>query len=189
MRAPTIARVAALAASIAAGAAAGNGQTTVARAIDPATSQATFSIEHIFVSRVHGTVPILEGTVTLPPGSSIPQSVTATLDASRLNTGDPDQSAGVRGPDYFDVAKYPTWSFTSTKIVASGPNAFSVDGTLTMHGVARPEHLDVTVSGNPAEPRYHAVGHVERHAFGMHGAVLDPAIGAVADISLDVNLK
>ncbi len=162
---------------------------TVERAIDPAKSTAQFGVQHIFVERVTGTVPIVSGAVTLPEGSAIPTAVTAVLDPARIASGDRDRDASLESPDYFDVKVFPTWTFVSTKIAPSGASAFGMDGTLTIHGVARPEHLDVVVRGDAAHPSYHATGHLDRHAFGMKGARLDPVIGNVVDLTLDVTLK
>ena len=161
------------------------GQATDQHAIDPAKSTAQFSIEHIFVDRVTGSVPVLSGTVTFAPGTTMPESVSAALDATRLRTDERDRDASLTGPDYFDTRRFPTWTFTSTKITPTGPAAFTMDGLLTMHGVAQPEHLDVVVRDG-AHPLYHAVGRIDRHAFGMRGARLDPVIGNTADVTLDI---
>ena len=58
-----------------------------ARAIDPAHSHAQFSVSHIWVERVTGTVPILSGSVTLAEGSVIPTDVTAVLDPAAGRAG------------------------------------------------------------------------------------------------------
>ncbi|MGH7727298.1 MAG: YceI family protein [Vulcanimicrobiaceae bacterium] len=158
------------------------------RAIDAAHSSAQFGVQHIFVERVTGAVPIQSGTVVLEGGSAIPRSVSAVLDASRITTGDPDQTAALRGPDFFDAARFPTWTFVGTAIVPRGANAFGLDGMLTMHGVTQPEHLDVTVAGDAEHPVYTAVGHVDRHAFGMSVTRLDPVIGGTVDVTLTVVL-
>jgi polyisoprenoid-binding protein YceI len=164
-------------------------QTTERRAIDPAKSSATFGVQHIFVERVTGSVPIASGEVELSSGSLIPLSFSAVLDPARMNSGDPDRDASLESPDYFDTKKFPTWTFASTKIVPAGPAAFRAEGTLTMHGVAQAETLDVSVRGDAAHPLYRAVGHVDRRAFALKGTRLDPVIGNVADITLDVVLK
>jgi polyisoprenoid-binding protein YceI len=165
------------------------GDSTEQRSIDPDKSKAQFTINHIFVDHVTGTVPIVNGSVNLPKESSIPVSAAAVLDARRLNTGDRDRDASLQSPDYFDVKEFPTWRFSSTKIVPSGPAAFEMDGMLTVHGVAQLEHLDVAVGGDASHPIYHAVGHIDRRAFGMKGTRLDPVIGNVADVALDIVLK
>jgi len=177
------------AAALAASAGAARADGGEARAIDPLKSKAQFSVAHIFVERVTGRIPIQSGEVTLVAGSPIPLEVTAVLDPARIDSGDPDRDKSLESPDYFDVAKFPTWTFASTKIVATGPSAFGMDGTLTIHGVTQPEHLDVNVNGDVAHPFYHATGHIDRQAFEMKGTRLDPVIGKVADVTLDVVLK
>ncbi len=177
------------AAAIALSAGAARAGEAETRSIDPLKSKAQFSIAHIFVEHVTGRVPIVSGEVNLSPGSAIPLAVTAVLDPARIDSGDPDRDKSLESPDYFDVAKFPTWTFASTKIVPAGPAAFGMDGTLTIHGVSQAEHLDVSVSGDAAHPLYHASGHIDRQVFGMKGTRLDPAIGKVADVTLDIVLK
>lgn len=159
------------------------------RQIDIARSSATFNVQHIWVENVTGTVAIERGSVTLEPDSMIPQAAAAVLDATRIKTDEPDRDRALMSPDFFDAAKYPRWTFTSTKIIPKGANAFEMDGDLTLHGQTQPEVLEVTVTGTPAHPHYHAVGHIDRHAFGMAHTRLDPTIGSVVTITLDVELE
>lgn len=159
------------------------------RAIDANKSKAQFSVKHIWVERVIGTVPILSGSVTLAPGSVIPTGVTAVLDATRIATDEPDRDKALESPDFFDAKKFPMWTFVSTKIAPKGSNAFEMDGNLTVHGVAQLEHLDVTVSGDVAHPVYRATSEIDRHAFGMTVTRLDPTIGGTADVTLDITLR
>jgi len=160
-----------------------------ARAIDVAKSKATFGVQHIYVTRVSGTVPIIGGTVTLPPNGTLPISITAELDPGKISSGDPDRDGALMSPDFFNVKAFPTWTFTSTKITSISTTAFGVDGTLTLHGVTVPEHLDVTVQGDAAHPVYRAIGHIDREAFHMPVTRLDPVIGKIADVTLDIILK
>jgi polyisoprenoid-binding protein YceI len=161
----------------------------VARAIDPVKSKATFGVQHIYVTRVTGTVPIIGGTVSLPPNGTLPLAITADLDPGKIKSGDPDRDGALVSPDFFNVKAFPTWTFTSTKITPVSATAFGVDGTLTLHGVTAPEHLDVTVQGDATHPVYHAVGHIDRQAFHMSVTRLDPVIGKIVDVTLDIVLK
>ena len=158
-------------------------------AIDVAKSKAAFSVQHIWVERVSGTLPIVSGTVVLPADSVIPASLTAELDPSKVSSGDRDRDASLVSADFFDVKNYPAWTFSSTKITPVNATAFGVDGTLTLHGVGVSEHLDVTVRGDAAHRVYHAVGHIDRKAFHMAVSRLDPVIGNTVDVTLDVVLK
>lgn len=157
--------------------------------IDTSRSSAHFSVQHIWVERVTGTVPILGGTVTVQPGSLIPESASAVLDATQIQTGEPDRDKSLESSDFFDAANFPHWTFASTRVVVKGPSAFEMDGDLTIHGVAQPETLIVTLGGTPEHPVYHAQASINRHAFGMARTRLDPTIGEVVDVALDITLK
>lgn len=165
------------------------GADGVTHAIDPAKSKASFSVQHIFVDRVTGAVAIASGAVVLAPDTLIPSSVTAELAAETVKSGDDDRDGALRGPDFFDAKAFPRWTFASTKITPTSATSFGVDGTLTIRGTPQPEHLDVTVLGDPAHPRYHAVGRIDRKAFHLPVTRLDPVIGTAVDVILDIVTK
>jgi polyisoprenoid-binding protein YceI len=169
--------------------AAATGARATSRAIDPAQSSAVFSVSHIWVERVKGTVPISSGSVVLAPDSAIPIAVTAVLDATRIATDEPDRDRSLESPGFFDAQKFPRWTFASTTITPKGSKAFEMDGNLTIHGVTQPERLNVTAGGTPAQPLYLATGEIDRHAFGMAVTRLDPTIGNSVEITLNVALK
>jgi polyisoprenoid-binding protein YceI len=160
---------------------------TVVRAIDAAHSEARFCVAHLWVERVCGTIAIVSGSATFGASPLVPVAVSATLDPSTVDTGTPDRDAALRSPDFFDVRKFPAWTFASTRIVPTASGAFAMDGTIAIHGVTRPVRLTVTV-GSSAAPQYHAVGQLDRHAFGMAVTRLDPTIGGTVDVTLDVRL-
>ncbi len=160
----------------------------VVLSIDSGKSTATFSVSHIFVERVEGTVAIAAGTIDLPEGSTVPTRGVATLDASRLHTDEPDRDAALRGSQWFDVARFPTWTFTSTTIVPTA-SGFTMQGFLTIHGVTQSEKLDVVTRGTGDRPTYRATARIDRHAFGMEKTRLDPVIGNLVDVTLDISVK
>ena len=128
------------------------------RAIDPAHSHAQFSVSHIWVEHVTGTIPIVDGSVTLEPGSLVPTAAAGTFDPAKVSTGEPDRDRSLASPDFFDAQKYPRWTFVSTSVVSKGGDAFEMDGELTIHGVTRPVRLNASALGNPAHPEYRATG-------------------------------
>jgi polyisoprenoid-binding protein YceI len=154
------------------------------RAIDPAQSRAQFSVSHIWVEHVAGTIPIVDG-----PGSLVPTAATATFDPAKVSTGEPDRDRSLASPDFFDAQKYPRWTFASTSVVSKGADAFEMDGDLTIHGVTRPVRLNASVLGTAAHPEYRATGQIDRHQFGMAVTRLDPTIGTTVDLTIDVTLK
>ncbi len=132
--------------------------TIQTRAIDVAKSTAQLGVQHVFVERVTGTVPIANGSVRLAAHSPIPVSATAVLDATMITRGDRDQTSALRNSDFFDTKRFPKWTFTSTAVTPHGSTAFGLDGMLTIHGVTQPEHLNVTVRGDADNPVYQATG-------------------------------
>ena len=154
-------------------------------AIDPSHSTAMFSVQHIFVEKVEGKVPIARGSIELPEGTLVPTHVSAVLDGTKLKTDDEDRDGALRSDDWFDTKNFPTWTFESTQITATA-TGFTMVGMLTIHGVAKEETLSVIASGTQANPVYHATCKIDRHAFGMKTTRLDAAIGGMVDITLDI---
>ncbi len=161
----------------------------VVRSIDPTRSNATFTVKHIFVSHVSGSIPIVAGRVVLSPNSLVPLQVRATLDPNGVHTDSTDRDAALRGPEFFDVKKFPTWTFASTAIVAHGNAAFTMDGVLTIHGVPQHERLNVTIGGDAAHPVYRATGTIDRRAFGMAVTRLDPVIGGTVEVTIEAAIR
>lgn len=155
-------------------------------AIDAAHARVTFTVTHIYVQHVTGTVPLVAGTITLPPGGTVPTAVSATFDATRVETGDQDRDADLQGPDWFDTKRFPAWTFVSTAITPGTGGAFLVDGTLTVHGVAQPVRLTATTTRGLPHPAYHATATLDRHAFAMRRTPIDGLIGNDVAIALDV---
>jgi polyisoprenoid-binding protein YceI len=112
--------------------------------IDSAHSSAGFSVSHLVVSEVDGHFGKTEGTVVLDEKNLSKSSVEATIDATTIDTREPKRDAHLKSPDFFDVAKYPTITFKSTKFQKAGKDKYKVTGDLTLHGVTKPVVLDVT---------------------------------------------
>jgi polyisoprenoid-binding protein YceI len=67
----------------------------------------------------------------------------------------------LRSADFFDVAKYPTMTFVSKKVVRTGKDKLKVTGNLTLHGVTREVALDVE---GPSQESKDPWGNIRRGA-------------------------
>ena len=116
---------------------------TATYSIDPAHSEADFSIRHMAISTVHGRFSLKSGTIQLDPTKVTNSSVEAVIDVSSVNTGTPPRDKHLNSPDFFDTAKYPTATFKSSSVKQSG-EGYDVAGDLTLHGVTKPVtlHMD-----------------------------------------------
>ena len=111
--------------------------------IDPVHSSAQFSVRHMMVSNVRGEFAKLSGTVVYDPKNPQASSVEATIDATSINTHEPQRDEHLKSPDFFDVAKYPTLTFKSSKVEKAGEGKLRVTGDLTIHGVTKQVVLEV----------------------------------------------
>jgi polyisoprenoid-binding protein YceI len=113
--------------------------------IDPAHSEVSFVVRHLVVSKVRGRFDRFSGTIVTDQdlGRS---SVTVVVDASSINTNEPNRDNHVRSADFLDVESFPDITFRSTAVRSDG-GRFYVDGELTIRGATRPVTLDVEVNG------------------------------------------
>jgi polyisoprenoid-binding protein YceI len=111
--------------------------------IDPVHSSAQFSVRHMMVSNVRGEFAKVTGTVVYDPKNPKASSVEATIDATTVNTHEPRRDEDLKGPNFFDVAKFPTLTFKSKKVEKAGEGKLRVTGDLTIHGVTKQVVLDV----------------------------------------------
>ena len=110
--------------------------------IDPAHTRVEFAVKHMMVSTVRGDFTKVSGTVTLDDKDLRKSSVHATIEAASITTGVDKRDAHLRSPDFFDVTKFPTLTFKSTK-VEKAKDGYTLHGELTMHGVTKPIVLEV----------------------------------------------
>jgi len=111
--------------------------------IDSSHTQTGFSVKHFTISNVRGDFDKTAGKVVIDEADITKSTVEATIDVVTISTRDAKRDGHLKGPDFFDVAKFPTITFKSTKVEKAGEN-LKVTGDLTMHGVTKPVVLDVT---------------------------------------------
>jgi polyisoprenoid-binding protein YceI len=153
-------------------------------------SSVTLSVSRFLGAKITGTIPIESARVVTSGGAAAPLSVSATVDAAQLNTHDPQRDAQLRGGRFFDVALYPTISFTSERITATGPDTFTIDGRLTMRGVTHDLQLDGHFAGLRTDAQgkqhatYEATGSFHRSDYGMTYA--RPIVGNNVQLNVDI---
>jgi polyisoprenoid-binding protein YceI len=138
-------RLGALALAFSAVAAAGLGAEETFT-LDKNHSKVGFKIRHI-VSKVEGRFRDYEGVIRIDRNNPAASKVELTIQTASIDTGTADRDNHLRSADFFDVAKYPTMTFKSTKVEAKGNDSYLVTGDLTMHGVTKPVQITVKSSG------------------------------------------
>jgi polyisoprenoid-binding protein YceI len=111
--------------------------------IDTAHSGAAFSVRHMMVTNVSGRFSNLKGSVVIDEKTPANSKVEAVIDVATVNTNEPKRDGHLKSPEFFDVAKFPTMTFQSTKVYKSG-DVTKVEGNLTLHGVTKPVTLTLS---------------------------------------------
>ncbi|WP_017591172.1 YceI family protein [Nocardiopsis potens] len=139
--------------------------------IDPAHSQVGFNVRHMMISRVRGRFDVFDAVLTVPEDPMAAQ-VRATIDASSIDTHNRQRDDHMRSADFFEVARYPEWTFASTGVRAAG-DAFLLAGDLTIKGTTRPVELELEFNGTRRDPGgplragFRAEGRIDRKDFGV----------------------
>lgn len=146
-------------------------------------TQCVFRWNHLGFSNPAAQISQGQGTLEFDPADPMRASVDVTLQLASLNTGVPALDEHLRSEDFFEVAKFPTARFRSTKVEpGAGKDRLRVTGELNLHGVTKPVTLDVTVLKVGANPRtelptvgFEATAVLKRSDFGLGAYV--PQVG------------
>jgi polyisoprenoid-binding protein YceI len=114
--------------------------------IDKGHSEVGFQIRHM-VTKVRGRFNEFEGKIVADRAKPEASSVELTIQATSIDTANANRDKDLRGADFFDVEKYPTITFKSTRITPKGKDVYDVTGTLTMRGVSKEITLPVNFLG------------------------------------------
>lgn len=142
--------------------------------LEPKHSSVTFFYPHFGLTRPSGKIAGATGELVLDSDNPAASHITASLPMAALTTGLPDFDADLKGPDYFDIARFPAATFTSTRVEVTGENTANVTGDLTVHGVTQSVTLAVTFNRKAFNPAlfktgvgFTATARVSRKAFGL----------------------
>lgn len=153
-----------------------------AYAVEPTHTQVGFTLLHMGFSYYSGVFSNVSGSLTLDPATPSASKLDVTIPIDSVATTSTKLDGELKGAEWFDATKYPTATFTSTKVTSTGKDMAKVTGTFTLHGVSKPETLSVHFVGagvNPLSKKYtigfEATGTIKRSDFGVKTYV--PLIG------------
>ncbi|MBB1148636.1 MULTISPECIES: YceI family protein [unclassified Myroides] len=120
--------------------------------IDTTHSLIGFKIKHMMFTNVRGSFQDYQASLQLANDNFEESSIHFEAQAASIDTNNTDRDNHLRSADFLDVEKFPTLTFTSTKIEKKGETHYSVEGTLTMHGVSKTIKLNAEYSGVIIDP-------------------------------------
>jgi polyisoprenoid-binding protein YceI len=103
---------------------------------DKSHTKVGFQIRH-WLTKVEGRFRDFDGRIAIDRAQPMNSSVDVTIQAASIDTGQERRDNHLRSADFFEVEKYPTITFKSSKVVPKGKDLYEVTGDLTMHGVTK----------------------------------------------------
>ena len=161
-------------------------------AIDPVHSEVSFVVRHMAVSKVRGRFDKFDGTIVTAE-DPLASTVTATIDATSISTGQEQRDAHIRSADFFHIEEHPTFTFTSTGVRPDGGN-FLLDGDLTIRGNSHPVTFKLEVGGfgpdafGGTRAGFSAQTEINRHDFGVSFNGPIPGVPGGVAVSENVNI-
>jgi len=165
--------------------------------IDPAHSVVEFKVRHMMISNVKGQFTVITTSMTLDPNDITKSRIEASADAASINTRDAQRDGHLKSPDFFDVERYPSLVFTSTRVERKNEDQLAVTGNLTIHGITREVVFNVEGPTPPHKDPWgstrigvSASARINRKDFGLNwNAALEAGgllVGEEVTITLDV---
>ena len=163
--------------------------------IDPAHSSANFTIRHMGVSTVHGSLTGIKGDVIWDAADVSHSKVNATIDANTVNTDNTQRDTHLKSADFFNVQQYPTLTFASTQVQRASDGKLQITGNLTLAGQTHPITLNVD---GPATPQkgmhgglvsgFSASGTLSRKEFNFGQKFSEPMLGDTVTFTIDLEM-
>ena len=164
--------------------------------IDPTHSAAHFSVRHLMISNVRGEFTKVSGNAVLDPTDPSKSTIEVIIDATSIDTREPQRDEHLRSADFLDVANHPTITFRSKKITPAGTDHYKVTGDLTIRGVTREVTFDVEGPATPVKDPYgnirtgvSAKAKINRKDFGLVWNALTEAGGVMVGDEVSLNFE
>lgn len=163
---------------------------------DKAHTRIGFEVTHAGLSFVSGQFSDFEIDVDAAGKNYLGTKIDVTIHTKSIGTGVEARDNHLRTADFFEVDKYPTMTFKSTKIVATSKTTGKVYGNLTLHGVTKPVVLNATLIAKKVSPMsqvmtagFRLKGTVKRSDFNFGPKFLPAIIGDNVNIIVDAEFS
>lgn len=160
--------------------------------IDPTHTFPSFEADHMGLSVWRGKFNKTSGKVTLDKAAG-QGSLEVMIDVASIDFGLDSMNSQARGPDLFDVAKYPQANYKGKLFGFANGAPSQVVGELTLHGVTKPVVLKINSFKCMPHPMLKrevcgadALATLNREEFGMDAG---KAYGFKMDVTLRIQVE
>jgi polyisoprenoid-binding protein YceI len=158
---------------------------------DKSHTHIIFKINHLGFSNTIGRIKGYDGSFAFNEKEPEKSKVDITLKPESVDTSVAALDTELRGEKFFNVGKFPTMRFKSTKVAVTGKNTGDVTGDFTLLGITRPITLHVIYNKSGIHPftnnyvsGFSGDATIKRSDFGMDA--FEPALGDDVQIHFEV---
>ncbi len=163
--------------------------------VDPVHSEVSFKVRH-FVTKVPGAFTQWTGEILTDPAKLSGGSVAVVIQSASISTKNDRRDTHLRSADFLAVDSFPTITFKSTKVEATG-SALRVIGDLTIRGVTKSVVLQGEFGGTfgPAEAGKQKIGFsastkINRLEYGLRWNRLVEGVNMLGDeVEIIINIE
>lgn len=120
--------------------------------LDKSHSEVSFSVRHMMISTARGRFEDFDGKFEVNETDPSQSKIEVTIQAASINTKDAQRDGHLKSPDFFDVEKYPTITFKSTRVEQVDGQNFRLIGDLTIKDITKEVALAVEYAGQSKSP-------------------------------------
>jgi len=120
--------------------------------IDPSHTHVSFEVSHLGVSNTPGIFRKVSAVVNYDDARVENSNIKFSIDAASIDTVHEQRDSHLRGPDWFDAAKYPHITFTSTSVKRQDERNFVISGLLTIRDTTLPVDFNAVVTSRTINP-------------------------------------
>ena len=116
--------------------------------LDSSHTEVGFSVKHLLISNVKGRFGKFSGAFEYDKAAKTLKNLSIEIDPSSISTNEKNRDEHLRSPDFFDVKKFKTVTFTGEKAeFAADGQSIKVTGKLKIKDKSLPVVLDVKING------------------------------------------
>ncbi len=153
-----------------------------------------FVARHLMVSKVRGHFADATATITVAE-DPLQSSVTATIQAASIATGQEQRDGHLKSADFLDVENFPTLEYRSSGVKSIDGNEFVLTGELTIKDVTVPVELNVELEGVGRSPYgqdvfgFSATAEIDREEFGITWNVALETVGVMVGKKIKLEIE
>jgi polyisoprenoid-binding protein YceI len=135
--------------------------------LDPASTTVEFHTKAMWgLAKVKGTFSAVSGSGVA--GDQVAVSGELVVDATSIDTKNKRRDKHLRGADFFEVSKYPTFTFTASEVTISDDGTLNVKGALRIKDQSQTiDFVAVPTQTSPDRVSLRAEATIDRSRWGM----------------------